>query len=510
MPSPNMVSRMQPRDAAMSETQAAIAVQARAGTVQTSPSNLPPLCVDMDGTIIRSDMLIEGVLALVASPRLYRALLGLRGGNRAAFKRSIASAADFDPALLPYNDAILVYLREQKAAGRQLFLVTAADSGVAQRIALHLDIFDEVIASDGMRNLKGRNKADALVERFGRDGFSYAGDSHADLAVWQVAQSGILVNATRRTAASARRLTTIEREFDHRGSSLSALFQAARPHQWVKNLLVFIPLLVSGTVFDAPSLVGAAIAFAAFCMTASGIYLLNDLADLTADRKHPRKRVRPFASGAATLRAGVVAAALFVAFGLTLAHTAGILLTILLYAALSVSYSAKLKEFPLVDVFMLGALYSIRLVGGGAASGHQVSLWLLAFSSFLFLGLALVKRVGELSTASKQGGQIARRGYEPADALVLQMFGCSSSVAAGVVLALFVQSEGTAERYASPELLWGLVPLVLFWQCRLWLSTARGYMHDDPIVYAARDRVSWLVLLAMGMLMVAARPLRIL
>ncbi len=486
-----------------------------AGGITTAVINLdtawslaecPPLCVDLDGTLIRSDMLVEGVLALATSARLYRALLGLRNGKRAAFKQVIAAAADLDPALLPYNQPLLSYLRQQKASGRRLILVTAADAKVAKVIAAHLGLFDEVIASDGTTNLKGPHKAEALVERFNCRGFSYAGDSPADLPVWQVAQSAILVNARKSTAAAAAAVVNIESEFDDRAPPWRALLRAMRPHQWVKNLLVFIPLFTSGTSLGTRNVAASALAFAAFSATASGLYLLNDLADLTADRSHPRKRHRPFASGVVSLRLGLAAAFVLVAVGVGLASVAGIVAIVALYAILSVIYSARLKELPLVDVFTLAVLYSIRLVGGGEASGNRVSLWLLAFSSFLFLSLALVKRVAELNAEpSKGGGRLARRGYEPADTIILQMFGCSSSVAASLVLALFIQSAASQERYPSPALLWGIVPLILFWQCRIWLSTARSFMHDDPIVYAARDRISWLVALIAVAFVIAAR-----
>jgi 4-hydroxybenzoate polyprenyltransferase/phosphoserine phosphatase len=464
-----------------------------------------PLCVDLDGTLIRSDMLIEGMLASVFNPMLYRELLRLRTGSRAAFKSAVATASTFDPALLPYHEPLLAYLREQKALGRRLVLVTAADAAIAHRVAAHLGLFDEVLASDGVSNLKGLLKRDALIARFGRGGFSYAGDSRADLEVWQAARSGILVNARKGVASAARRLTLIETEFDD-GRPWLGLLRAMRPHQWAKNLLVFVPLLVSGEPLDGWSLAVAVMAFAAFSLTASGIYLLNDLADLAADRSHSRKRRRPFASGALPLTLGLAAAVVAAGSGLALAWAAGILGFLVLYALLSVSYSVKLKELPLVDVYMLAALYSIRMVAGGEATGCRVSLWLFAFSSFLFLSLALVKRVGELiAVPLGRRGQLARRGYQVSDMIILQMFGTSSAVAAGLVLALFIQNRVHDIPYGSSGLLWGLVPLVMFWQCRIWLATARGYMHDDPIVYAAKDWVSWLVAaLAIG-LMVATR-----
>ena len=465
-----------------------------------------PICVDLDGTLVRTDMLAEGVLGALGNIGLYRALLGLRNGNRAQFKHAIAAAGSFDPSTLPYEPAFLAFLRQQRHLGRRLFLVTAADVAVANRIAEFLGIFDEVIASDGVRNLKGKKKAEFLQARFGQHGFCYAGDSSADLPVWKVASSGILVNARMDVALRARGSTNIEAEFKSSGSLWHALLKAMRPHQWVKNILVFIPLFISGGDINPRSLSLSFLTFVAFSLTASGIYLLNDLTDLAADRRHPRKRERAIASGAVPVVIAVAASIILVTFGTGVAAGAGIFAIVGTYALLSVGYSARLKELPLVDVFMLGALYTIRLVGGGEATGHRVSLWLLAFSSFLFLSLALLKRVGELGNAPVDlNAALSRRGYVPSDVALLQMFGCSTSVAASLVLALFIQNEATAERYASPALLWGIVPLILFWLCRIWLSTTRGYMHDDPIVYAAKDWVSWLVAIATAALVVAAR-----
>jgi 4-hydroxybenzoate polyprenyltransferase len=281
-----------------------------------------------------------------------------------------------------------------------------------------------------------------------------------------------------------------------------------RPHQWVKNLLVFVPIFTAHAIADASAWISASLTFAAFCATASAIYLANDATDLAADRKHSRKRLRPFASGALPLTTGLGAAALLAVAGLALGLASGTLAVIAVYAALSTAYSLKLKEMPLIDVFLLGGLYTIRIFGGGVATGHALSLWLLAFSGFLFLGLALLKRVAELGPAKPaSAGQVARRGYMPADLPILQMLGCSASFASSLVLALFVQREATAAQYASPGLLWGIVPVMLFWQCRLWLSTARGYMHDDPIIYSARDWVSWLVGGALMLLLLLAYSL---
>lgn len=465
-----------------------------------------PLCVDLDGTLVQTDMLTEGIVAAGFRPEACRAILAARPWTRSRFKQAVGRATQFDPATLPYNHALLAFLREQKNLGRHLVLVTAANEDVARCVADHLDIFDEVIASSRDDNLKGARKAAVLVARFGRGGFCYAGDSRADLHVWAVASRGILVDAAARTTAAAQRVTVIENEFRSRMPRWLALLKAMRPYQWTKNLLAFVPLFASGIAPDRSAVLAALLAFAAFCCSASGIYLLNDLSDLAADRRHPRKRRRPLASGDLPLLTGLLAAVLLVLSGAVLASAAGILGIVGIYALLSLAYSVKLKELPLIDVFVLAALYSIRLVGGGEATGCRVSLWLLAFSSFLFLSLALVKRGGELAAAPpSEGSQISRRGYYATDAATLHMFGSSTAVAASVTLAMFIQHETTQRHYASPELLWGIVPLVLFWQCRIWLSTSRGYMHDDPIVYAAKDWVSWMVFVAATGIVVVAR-----
>ncbi len=467
-----------------------------------------PLVVDLDGTLIRSDTLSEGVATLARDWRLVPALGLLLTTGRAAFKRRIAELAPPAAALLPYNAPLLAYLQAQKAAGRQLVLATAADRAVADAVARALGLFDEVIASDGATNFKGATKARALVARFGAGGFAYAGDSRADLAVWQEAAAAVLVNVRPDVAAEVRARIPVELAITDRPPPLAALWQAMRPHQWVKNLLVMVPLLTAHAYGDPLAWRGAVLTFWAFCAIASAFYLFNDLVDLAADRAHRRKRRRAFASGRVSIAAGGALAAVLLAVGTVLALSAHVPIVLGLYAVTTVAYSMKLKELPLVDVFCLAGLYTLRLFGGGTASGHPVSLWLLGFSSFLFLSLALVKRVEELTAPTAASAApvagLARRGYMPADAPLLQMLGCGASFASCIVLALFVQREAAASDYASPALLWGMVPVFLFWQCRLWLSTARGYMHDDPIMYAARDWVSWSVGAVLVLLVVLA------
>lgn len=459
-----------------------------------SSSNNTPLCVDLDGTLVKTDTLIESGLSAFRNPSiLFRLLASLLLHGKAGFKAMAVKHSQINVALLPYNGPLLDYLKEQKRSGRTLVLATAANQNIAHRVADHLDLFDEVIASDERHNLRGATKADALANRFGPRGFSYAGNDRTDVPVWSSAQSAILVNTSGSVAQLAEKQTTIEHRIDNQTPRISVLLQALRPHHWVKNLLVFVPVVTANALGDVHAWLISAIMFLGFCATASGIYVINDICDLSADRQHLRKRFRPFASGDLSVLTGLVMGPVLVGMGLAAAYSIGVLLPLLFYTGISLAYSLKLKEMPLVDVFTLSALYTVRLLAGGMVTGYIVSLWLLAFSAFLFLSLALIKRVAELNAMITENRTImARRGYSRNDLPILQMMGVGASLVSALVLALYVQ-DASITRHVNAVILWGIVPVLLFWQCRLWLSVARRYMHEDPIVYASRDWVSHLV-----------------
>jgi 4-hydroxybenzoate polyprenyltransferase len=464
------------------------------------------VCVDLDGTLIRTDTLVEGLLQLLHDPGSWVHLPGWLLRGRAAFKQQVMARAPVDPTLLPYEHTLISYLEAQRACGRHLVLTSAADRDVAERVSAHLKMFDDVVASDGSLNLKGRTKGDVLAARFGAGNFTYVGNSWPDLHVWRRAGSAVLVNGSKRLADEVAKITTLERRIDDRPSRGLSFVKALRPHQWLKNVLVFLPIFTANALRDTQAWFDAAMMFMAFCATASASYIVNDLTDLSADRRHPRKRRRPFASADLPIIVGPIAAPLLLIVAVGLGLTIGTAHILLFYMACSLVYSFKLKELPLVDVFTLALLYSLRVFGGGEASGYRLSPWLLAFSIFLFLGLATIKRVAELMDVKRHEGRTTlRRGYHTDDLPVLQSMGVGASFVSTTVLALYVQSDSVAARYTHPELLWLIVPLVLFWQCRLWLSTARGYMHDDPIVYAARDRVSWLTAAAVSVVFILAR-----
>ena len=457
-----------------------------------------PLCVDLDGTLIRSDVLHE---QFFGNPWAILALFHLMKG-RAAFKEEVAARSHFDVALLPYNETLIEYLHQQKQTGRHLVLATAANAKVAKAIADHLGLFDEVIASDGNRNLKGAEKARVLTQRFGSHGFCYAGNAASDLAVWREAASAIVVNAPAKVLAQVQ--NPVELVVADKPRMYPQLLKAMRPYQWTKNILVFIPLLTAHRLLVPTAWAQATIMFVAFCAAASGIYLINDMVDIWADRAHRRKRLRPFASGTLSLATGGCTAVALIVVGLLLSWSVNTEWLVGLYVTTSVSYSLYFKVLPLVDVFLLSSLYTMRLFGGGEATGYHLSLWLLGFSSFLFLSLALLKRVEEMASGTPRAG---RRGYGPNDAAILQLFGVASTFTSSVVLALFVQHQAEVQSYASPGLLWLIVPLLLFWQARMWLAGSRGYMHDDPIIYAAHDRVSWASGLAVSLVLVAAKSM---
>ncbi len=367
-----------------------------------------PLCVDLDGTLINTDMLVES--ALHAAHRRPLALFALPFWlmkGRSVLKAKLAEGAEIDVSTLPYNAELLAYLEAERQRGRRLVLVTASDRLLAEAVAAHLGLFDEVIASDGIQNMKGKAKAEALERRFGPKGFAYAGNESADLLVWRKAGAAILVNTSSSVARAARAIVPVTAEMPRRGNKLKALVRELRVYQWVKNLLVFVSPVMAQAIWQPGVAVTTTVVFLGFCCAASGVYVINDLMDIEADRHHARKRKRPFASGALPLTFGVLGPVLLVAgVALPALVSEEAALVIAFYAALSVAYSARLKERPLVDVFILATLYTVRLLAGGIASGHFVSVWLLNF--WVFCSSALPASSAAAKCASFRATRIRR------------------------------------------------------------------------------------------------------
>lgn len=464
------------------------------------------LCVDLDGTLLKSDALLESVLALLGRNPFYVFLLPvwlLKG--KAALKHEIAARVDLDPATLPYDPRVLALLRETPARPR--VLCTASNVRVAQSIARHLGLFEAVMSSDHQMNLSGRRKADALVERFGERGFDYVGNGAVDLAVWSRARRAWVINAPIALANRAKKVGEVAEHLPSEPGTAKAWIKAVRMHQWLKNLLVFLPLLASHRFFEVQAATSALLAFLAFGLCASGVYLLNDLLDLAADRGHPRKCKRPFASGRLPILHGMMAAPLLTLAGFALALYVNMNFALVLvgYYVLTLAYSLRLKRVVMVDVILLASLYTVRIIGGAAAIDSALSFWLLAFSMFLFLSLAMLKRYTELTALLANGqNQASGRGYAVDDLPLIQSLGASGGYLAVLVFALYINSPESLELYRRPQLLWLICPLLLYWVSRAWVVAHRGRMDDDPVVFAVTDRSSQIVIALCGVLAMVA------
>ena len=459
----------------------------------THAVSLLPLVVDLDGTLIHTDLLHESALELLrVKPWLLFLLPFWLFNGKAALKSKLASSINFPVTTLPFNIELIAYIDQQRNLRRKIILCTASHQILAQSVSKHLGIFDEVLASDKHINLAGSAKAKALSDRFGDKGFDYAGNSHADLAVWANAHRAIIVNGASSLVKKVNDLFVVEKIFPRPTIEFKSWIKVFRLHQWVKNILIFMPTIAAHTVMTGALWKDLILAFFSFSLCASFVYVLNDLLDLESDRQHPRKRHRPFASGQVPIWVGAVLAPILILSSLLLAVYVGnsFLYWLLIYLALTSFYSWGLKRLVIIDVLMLAILYTLRIVAGSAAMEMPLSFWILAFSIFLFLSLAFIKRYAELQSHHREGQQIHGRGYITSDASLIQQLGISSGYAAVLVLALYINSENIVRLYRMPEMIWGAVPLLLWWLSWMWFQANRGLMHDDPIVFAIKDKTS--------------------
>lgn len=453
------------------------------------------IAVDLDGTLIRSDMLIESLfLFLRISPLRIFELFGWLLKGKAHFKRKIAEAVNPNVQTLPYNQSLINWLVAQRAQGATLVLATASEARLAREIAGHLAIFDEVLGTQDL-NLAGAHKRDALVARYGELGFEYVGNSSADLRVWGAASQTHVVNPERGVLARARGIGRMGEVFDDKLSYAKGLRKAFRLHQWAKNLLVFIPLLAAHKFADLHLVANGVLAFLCFGACASSVYLLNDMLDLQDDRQHRSKRNRPLAAGTFPMFHAMlwIPALLFMSFGAALVWLPlKFSLVLLGYYVLTLAYSLVLKRAVMIDVVVLAMLYTTRVVAGTAAMSLTPTFWILAFCMFIFLSLALVKRYTELYEVRERGGQekAPGRGYLASDFELLASLGGSAGYLSVLVLALYINDPQSHLLYRHPHWLWAACPLLLFWLSRVWIIAHRGEMHDDPIVFALRDRMS--------------------
>ena len=477
------------------------------------------LCVDLDGTLVKSDTLVDSVLVMARQhPAKLVKIPGWIAKGKASFKREVTGAVTLDVEHLPYNRPLVEFLRQQHGEGRKIYLATAADRALAERVAAYLGIFSGVLASDGAENLVAGHKLAAMHAQFGED-FCYIGNAKPDAEILAVCEAPMTANADGPLRAAMKRAGTVPvATFDDRGRGLKSWLKAVRLHQWAKNTLIFVPLLLAHA-WDMGAFAGAVVAFLSFGLCASSTYIVNDLLDLEADRKHPRKRRRPFAAGDLSAISGVVVvAALFlasVALAILLPNIveaidgpqqnlrpylfAGWLAV---YTVTTLTYSFYLKRKLLLDVFVLSGLYTVRILAGSAATIVAISPWLGGFSVFFFLSLAFVKRFSELEGLRERGGVMpAGRGYAIGDLEQLRALGTGAAYAAVVVATLYINgsmASPEAGLYRHPKLLWLVVPILLLWLSQVWMLASRGEMHDDPVVFAITDKRSLLLGVAMA------------
>lgn len=466
-----------------------------------------PLVLDLDGTVVRGNLLVETALAFVKQNplQIFKVFSWLLRG-RAALKQQLAMQADVDVETLPLNDELLAYAAEQVGAGRKVYIATAADEAIAKQVAARIPFVTDVIASDGVNNLKGAAKAAVLVERF-PEGFEYAGDASVDLPVWRAATHATVVEASPSVIAAAGSVARIARIFP-RPAPWKALVRSLRPHQWAKNALVFVPLILSGKLAESGPALATLAAFLAMSLVASATYIVNDIVDLADDRRHWSKRERPLASGRLSLVAGAAAVPLGLAAGFGLAALAGwgVVLATTVYLLCTLAYSLKLKKLPILDGFALASLFTLRLGAGIVASGAPPSPWLLVFSMFLFASLSFAKRHTEVARVIERGGtEVRGRGYKAIDLPLILAIGISTGMCAVLILVLYIINDAFRQSfYGNTAWLWGF-PIVLFlFICRIWLMCQRGQMNDDPVVFAVRDRPSLALGASLMMCFVAA------
>jgi 4-hydroxybenzoate polyprenyltransferase len=465
------------------------------------------LCVDLDGSLIASDMLFESFMGLVRTEPLAALRMPawlLRG--RAHLKRQLAERGRVDVASLPYRIDVVEYLHARKRAGARLVLATAADESFAWAIADHLGIFDDVIASDGVTNLEGSEMREAIQKRF-PGGFEYLGNGWEDLAIWKSAAQAIAVRPGSSLLRNIRSIHPDAKVFEApRRGALALWPRMLRVHQWAKNVLVFVPLIMAHQITQASLVLASLIAFFAFSFSASSIYIINDLIDLPSDRVHHRKRNRPLAAGAVSIPTGLAAAAGLLVLGLSLALSlpSAFLEILILYLVTSSLYTFWLKKKLMIDVLCLAGLYTIRILGGGAATSIEISPWLMAFSMFLFLSLALVKRYAELAEAKSVPDRLPGRGYLPIDMEMVRSVGPASGYLSVLVVCLYLNDPVSSSSYHHPKWLWLLCPILLYWISRVWFLTQRGDMHSDPVVFAISDRISLLCGICCGTVILAA------
>lgn len=462
-------------------------------TILNKSSDLP-LYVDLDGSLIRSDSLVESIFQLIVKKPLTAFLLPFwLFLGKAKFKEKISFFVGLDPSHLPFNKSLLDYLKQQREQGRKLVLATAANEKIAQSIVDHLEIFDGFIASDHQNNLSGIKKLEKIQE-LDKD-FAYVGNGSVDLAIWEKAKEGIVVNAPDGVLEKAKEICNIVEVFDDRKNLIELIIKQMRMHQWSKNILVFLPLMLTPHLYSLPTLGKAFLAFFGFSFMASSVYVLNDLMDLDADRLHPTKKNRPIASGHLSLIIALVLYAILLFSSIILSFLVSwkYLVMVFGYCVLTTFYSIRLKKIVMIDITVLAFLYTWRIFCGGIATDIKLSFWLLSFSLFFFTSLAFAKRSAELYFSASHDRAVSRRDYSEEDLPIVNMLGVAFGICSIVVFSLYLNSSHSMNLYKNIEYLWGGSLLLTFWLGRVWILTARGEMDQDPVAFAVKDGISYFV-----------------
>jgi len=470
-----------------------------------------PLFVDMDETLVKTDIAQELLVQSFRSVGTLKKLFGCVFSGRSHIKRILAEECTFNPATLPVNDEVIEYLKDEKSKGRKIVLATASDELIANKVADHFDLFDDVLASGPGKNLKGGAKAKAISEYCNGGDFEYLGDSNADIKIWTEAKACGFINPAAKARSFSK--TVPERvsiQVENKSNTFRSLLKAMRPHQWAKNILIFLPLIFSHSYSDASSVLAAFAVFILFSLIASGNYLVNDLLDIEADRAHAKKQKRPFAAARVSPKLGVLVGCaliffpLIVAFAFVSITEAMILLG---YFVLTNLYSFVLKGYSTIDVITLTCLYTVRILAGAVAINAVMSPWLLNFSLFFFLSLAYMKRYIELSAAAKKNKELSGRNYSVSEMDTVKTFGIANGGLSILTLTLYLNSDYVINSYASPQILWLICPIVMFWIYRAWMWATRDQIDDDPVVFALKDKMSFMIVAIAGVVLIASKYL---
>ena len=456
-----------------------------------------PLFVDLDGTLLKTDTLLESALILIKKqPWRVFSFISWSLKGKANLKQQIAFQVNLNVELLPFNEEFLSFLKKRKKDGQKIILATAANEKFANLIADYLGIFSDVLASNKSTNLKAEKKLNLIIQKNGKKDFIYAGNAIEDLPIWSKATEVIVVNTRPGIIRKITNTGKVPIVFSDSKKIYKNFLRSIRIHQWAKNLLVFGPLITSHKFTDLNLITNSIVACLSFCFCASSVYLLNDILDLENDRCHPSKRFRPFAAGDLSLKAGIFWIPIILCISLLSAYllNPNLFALLVFYFFLTLIYSFLLKKVPLIDVITLSFLYTLRIFYGGTAISVVISQWLLSFSIFLFISLAFMKRATELSHSIEREEDSKGRGYLPKDLELLNIFGIASGYLSVIVFALYVDSSNVKILYRNPQMLWIICVFLFYWLSRMWLKVYRGEMLDDPVLFAIKDKTSYILL----------------